>query len=57
MEQFVVVPLSVYNSSNSPTIVTKRDLPKYKPERTPTNHKDTLKKKKLTNSLAQVLPL
>ena len=32
MEQFVLVPLSVYNSSNNPTIVTKQDLPKYKPE-------------------------
>ena len=44
MEQFVLVPLSVYNSSNSPTIVTKQELPKYKPEQTPTYHKDTLKK-------------
>ena len=44
MEQFVLVPLSVYNSSNNPTIVTKEKLPKYKPEQTPTYHKDTLKK-------------
>ena len=44
MEQFVLVPLSVYNSSNSPTIVTKQELPKYKPEQTPTYRKDTLKK-------------
>ena len=44
MEQFALVPLSVYNSSNSPTIVTKQALPKYKPEQTPTYHKDTLKK-------------
>ena len=44
MEQFVQVPLSVYNSSNNPTIVTKQELPKYKPEQTPTYHKDTLKK-------------
>ena len=44
MLQFVLVPLSVYNSSNSPTIVTKQELPKYKPEQTPTYHKDTLKK-------------
>ena len=44
MEQFVLVPLSVYNSSNSPTIVTKQELPKYKPEQTPTYHKDTIKK-------------
>ena len=44
MEQFVLVPLSVYNSSNSSTIATKQELPKYKPEQTPTYHKDTLKK-------------
>ena len=43
MEQFVLVPLSVYNNSNSSTIVTKQELPKYKPEQTPTYHKDTLK--------------
>ena len=44
MEQVFLVPLSVYNSSNSPTIVTKQELPKYKPEQTPTYHKYTLKK-------------
>ena len=44
MEQFVLVPLSVYNSSNSPTLVTKQELPKYKPEQIPTYHKDTLEK-------------
>ena len=44
MEQLVLVTLSVYNSSNSPTIVTKQKLHKYKPEQTPTYHKDTLKK-------------
>ena len=44
MEHFVPVLLSVYNSSNIPTIVTKQELPKYKPEQTPTYHKDTLKK-------------
>ena len=44
MEQFVLVPLSVYNSSNNPTIVTKQELPKYKPQQTPTYHKDTLRK-------------
>ncbi len=44
MEQFVLVPISVYNSSNSSTIVTKQELPKYEPEQTPTYHKDTLKK-------------
>ena len=44
MEQIVLVPLSIGNSSNGPTIVTKQELPKYKPEQTPTYHKDTLKK-------------
>ena len=44
MEQFVLVPLPVYSSSNSPTIVTKQELPKHKPEQTPTYHKDMLKK-------------
>ena len=44
MKQFVLVPLSVYNSRNSPTNVTKQELPKNKPEQTPTYHKDTLKK-------------
>ena len=39
MEQFVLVPLSVYNSSTSPTTVTRQELPKYKPEQTPTYHK------------------
>ena len=44
MEQFVLVPLSVYNSSNSSTIVTEQELPEYKSEQTPTYHKDTFKK-------------
>ena len=44
MEQFFLVPLSVYNSGNNPTIVTKQELPKSKPEQTPTYHTDTLKK-------------
>ena len=44
MELFVLVPASVYNSSNDPNFVTKQELPKYKPEQTPTYHKDTLKK-------------
>ena len=34
----------VYNGSNSPTIVTKQELPKYKPEQTPTYQKDRFKK-------------
>ena len=44
MEQFVLVLLSVYKSTNNSTIVTKQELPKYKPEQTRQYHKDTLKK-------------
>ena len=44
MEQFVLVPLSVYNSRTNPTSVTKQVLPKYKPNQTPTCQKDRLKK-------------
>ena len=44
MEQFVLVPPFVYNSSNNSTIVTKQEVPNYKPEQTPTYHRDTLKK-------------
>ena len=44
MEQFVLVPLCVSNSSNNPTIVTKQELSKYNPEQTPTYHKNTLQK-------------
>ena len=44
MEQFVLLPLSVYNSNNNSTIVTKQELPKDKPEQTPRYHKDTIKK-------------
>ena len=44
MEPFVLVPLSVYNSSSRPTIVTKQELPKCKPDQSPTYHKGTLKK-------------
>ena len=44
MEQFVLVPLSVCNSSNNPTSVTKQELPKCKLDQTPTYQKDKLKK-------------
>ena len=44
MEQFVLVPNSVYNSSNKPTIVTKQENPNYKPDQTLTYHKNTIKK-------------
>ena len=41
MEQFVLVPASVYNKSVS---VTKQELPKYKAEQPPTYQIDSLKK-------------
>ena len=41
MEQFVLVPASVYNKSGS---VTKQELPKYKAEQPPTYQIDSLKK-------------
>ena len=58
MEQFVLVHLTVYNSSNNPTIVTKQKLPKYKPEQNPTYQKDTIKKEidqHLTTSFTPLL--
>ena len=58
MEQFVLVTLSVYNSSNNPTIVTKQELPEKKPEQNPTYQKDTIKKginQHLTTSTTSVL--
>ena len=36
MEQFVLVPASVYNKSVTAQSVTKQDLPKYKAEQPPT---------------------
>ena len=44
MDQFVLVPLSVNNSSNDPTIATRQELPKYTTEESPTYHEDRLKK-------------
>ena len=49
MEQFVLVPASVYNKS---VIVTKQELPKYKAEQTPTSQIDSLNlNKKLCTDL------
>ena len=42
MEQFGLVPASVYNKSSQS--VTKRELPKYKAEQPPTYQIDSLKK-------------
>ena len=44
MEQFVLVPASVYNSSVTAQSVTKQELPKYKAEQPPTYQIDSLKR-------------
>ena len=44
MEQFVLVPASVYNKSVTSQSVTKQDLPKYKAEQPPTYQVDSLKR-------------
>ena len=43
MEQFVLVPASVYNKSVTTQPVTKQELPKYKAEQPPTCQIDSLK--------------
>ena len=44
MEQFVLVPASVYNKSVITQSVTKQELPKYKAEQAPTYQIDSLKR-------------
>ena len=44
MEQFVLVPASVYNESVTTQSVTKQELPKYKAEQPPTYQIDSLKR-------------
>ena len=44
MEQFVLVPASVYNKSQTMQSVTKQELPKYKAEQPPTYQIDSLKR-------------
>ena len=44
MEQFVLVPASVYNKSVTTQSVTKQELPKCKPEQPPTYQIDSLKR-------------
>ena len=44
MEQFVLVPASVYNKSVTTQSVTKQELPKYKTEQPSTYHIDFLKR-------------
>ena len=42
MDQFVFVPASVYNKSETTQSVTKQELPKYKAEQPPTYQIDSL---------------
>ena len=44
MEQFVLVPASVYNKSSVTQSITKQELPKYQPSQNPTYQVDSLKK-------------
>ena len=44
MEQFVLVPASVYNKGVTTQTVTKQELPKYKAEQPPTYQIDSLKR-------------
>ena len=44
MEQFVLVPASVYNSSVTTQSVTKQELPKYRAEQPPMYRIDSLKR-------------
>ena len=44
MDQFVLVPASVYNKSLVTQSVTKQELPKYQPSQSPTYQIDSLKK-------------
>ena len=44
MEQFVLVPSSVYSKSLITQSVTKQELPKYQPSQSPTYHNDSPKK-------------
>ena len=45
MEQFVLVPISVYNSNiKKPTVVTKKELPSYQSEEKPTYQVQYVKK-------------
>ena len=55
MEQFVLVPASVYNKSAQS--VTKQKLPKYKAEQPPTNQIDSLEKEINKNLFSKADPL
>ena len=44
MDQFVLVPISVYNKSLITQSVTKQEFPKYQPSQNPTYQNESLKK-------------
>ena len=44
MQQFVLIPASVYNKSFITQSATKQELPKYQPSQNPTYQIDSLKK-------------
>ena len=55
MEQFVLVPASVYNKSLITQSVAKQKLPKYQPSQNPTYHIDSLKKEINKNLFSKAL--
>ena len=55
MEQFVLVPISVYNSNiKKPTVVSKKELPSYQSEEKPTYQIESVKKDINKNLFAKV---
>ena len=57
MEQFVLVPASVYNKFLITQSVTKQELPKYQPSQNHTYHIDSLKKEINKNLFSKADPL
>ena len=57
MEQFVLVPSSVYNKTLVIQSVTKQELPKYQHSQNPTNQFDSLKKEKNKKLFSKADPL
>ena len=54
MEQFVLVPISVYNSNKTkPTVVTKKELTTYQSEEKPTYQIESVKKEINKNLFAK----
>ena len=57
MEQFILVPASVYSKSVTTQSVTKQELPKYKAEQPPTYQIDSLKRDINKNLFGKTDPL